>query len=241
MLQPRCWLNRPGFLFLLCPQCRLIPGPKADKYQPATQYTPSPGLTSDKKTTTTGSTPSHVPKKKQSPLSAGADEPLMHSGRNLNALVGIYSLSKAAFHRTLLRHPKYTQAYLDHAYDIVHDFRKCDIRVLHEIDPKDSVFRGLHRRTATKKLNYTIRHLRAGRSRKNKAFSKNHQRQKSNFRASWSTYQDRLQDYIQKKSLQQTMVFVMNVPRWRRQILCACTAVSVFTRCLTVAASMAIS
>jgi hypothetical protein len=34
---------------------------------------------------------------------------------------------------------------------------------------------------------------------KNKASSNNHQRQKSNFKTSWSTYQDRLQDYIQKK------------------------------------------
>jgi hypothetical protein len=34
---------------------------------------------------------------------------------------------------------------------------------------------------------------------KRKALSKNHQRRKSNFKASWSTYQDRLQDYIQKK------------------------------------------
>jgi hypothetical protein len=33
---------------------------------------------------------------------------------------------------------------------------------------------------------------------KNKASSKNHQRHKSNFKASWLTYQDRLQDYIQK-------------------------------------------
>jgi hypothetical protein len=33
---------------------------------------------------------------------------------------------------------------------------------------------------------------------KNKALSKNHQRRKSNFKASWSTYQDRFQDYIQK-------------------------------------------
>jgi hypothetical protein len=33
---------------------------------------------------------------------------------------------------------------------------------------------------------------------KNKALSKNHQRRKSNFKASWSTYQDRLQDYIQR-------------------------------------------
>jgi hypothetical protein len=61
----------------------------------------------------------------------------MHSGRNFDVLVGMDSLSKAAFHRTLLRHLKYTQAYLDHAYDIVHDFRKCDIRVLHLIDPKE--------------------------------------------------------------------------------------------------------
>jgi hypothetical protein len=33
---------------------------------------------------------------------------------------------------------------------------------------------------------------------KNKASSKNHQRRKSNFKASWATYQDLLQDYIQK-------------------------------------------
>jgi hypothetical protein len=33
---------------------------------------------------------------------------------------------------------------------------------------------------------------------KNKASLKNHQRRKSNFKASWLTYQDRLQDYIQK-------------------------------------------
>jgi hypothetical protein len=61
----------------------------------------------------------------------------MHSGRNFDALVGMDSLSKAAFHRSLRRHPKYTQAYLDHAYDIVHDFRKCDIRVWHKISPKE--------------------------------------------------------------------------------------------------------
>jgi hypothetical protein len=61
----------------------------------------------------------------------------MHSGRNFDALVGMDSLSKAAFHRTLLRHPRYTQVYLDHAYNIVHDIRKCDMRVLHEIDPKE--------------------------------------------------------------------------------------------------------
>jgi hypothetical protein len=113
------------------------PGPKADGYQPATQYIPSPGLTQDKNRATTRSTPSPDPKKKQSPLSASADESLMHSGRNFDALVKMDSLAKAAFHRTLLRYQKYTQAYLDHAYDIVHDFRKCDIHVLHVIYPKE--------------------------------------------------------------------------------------------------------
>jgi hypothetical protein len=76
---------------------------------------------------------------------------------------------------------------------------------------------------------------------KNKASSKNHQRRKSNFKYSWLTYQDRLQDPFRKTSLHQNMVFVMNVPRWRRKILCACIAVSAFTLFLTVAASMAIS
>jgi hypothetical protein len=69
-----------------------IPGPKADKYQPATQYTPSPGPMSDKNRAMTRSTPSADPKKRQSPLSAGADESLMHSGRNFDALVGMDSL-----------------------------------------------------------------------------------------------------------------------------------------------------
>jgi hypothetical protein len=99
--------------------------------------TPSPGRTPDKIRPTTRSTPSPDPKKKQSPLSAGADESLMHSGRNFDALVGMDSPSKAAFHRTLRRHPKYTQAYLDHAYDIVRDYHKCDIHVLHVIDPEE--------------------------------------------------------------------------------------------------------
>jgi hypothetical protein len=113
------------------------PGPKADEYQPATQYTPSPGPIPDKNRPGTRSTTSPDPKKKQSPLSAVADESLMHSGRNFDVLVGMDSLSKASFHRTLHRHPKYTQAYLDHAYDIVHDFRKCDIHVLHVMEPKE--------------------------------------------------------------------------------------------------------
>ena len=46
------------------------------------------------------------------------------------------SLTKVVFHRDLCKGHKHTQSYLDHAYDIVHDFRKCHIRVLHEIEPK---------------------------------------------------------------------------------------------------------
>jgi hypothetical protein len=89
------------------------PGPKADEYQPATQYTRSPGPTPDKNRPTARSTPSPDPKKKRTPLSAGADESLMHSDRNFDALVGMDSLS----HWTLRRYPKYTQAYLEHAWD----------------------------------------------------------------------------------------------------------------------------
>jgi hypothetical protein len=113
------------------------PGPKADEYQPATQYSPSPGPCPDKNRPRTRSTMSPDPKKKQSPVSSTTDESLMHSGRNFDALVGMDSPSKAAFHRTLRRHPKYTQAYLDHAYNIVYDYRKCDICVLHVFDPKE--------------------------------------------------------------------------------------------------------
>jgi hypothetical protein len=69
-------------------------------------------------------------------VSAITNESLKHSGRNFNALVGMDSSSKADFHMTLRFH-KYTQPYLDHAYDIVHDFRKCHIRVLYAIEPKE--------------------------------------------------------------------------------------------------------
>jgi hypothetical protein len=113
------------------------PGPKADEYQPATQYSPSPGPFTEKNRPRTRSTTSPDPKKKQSPVSAVPNESLMRSGRNFDALVGMDSVSKAAFHRNRRRYQKYTQAYLDHAYDIVHDFRKCDIRVLHESEPKE--------------------------------------------------------------------------------------------------------
>jgi hypothetical protein len=113
------------------------PGPKADEYQPATQYSPSPGPFIKKNRPRTRSTTSPDPKKKQSPVSAVANESLMHSCRNFDALVGMDSVSKAAFHRTRRRHQKYTQSYLDHAYDIVRDFRKCDIHVLHVIEPKE--------------------------------------------------------------------------------------------------------
>jgi hypothetical protein len=69
-------------------------------------------------------------------VSPVTNESLKRSGRNFDALVEMDSLSKADFHMTLRLH-KYTQPYLDHAYDIVHDFRKSDIRVLHKIEPKE--------------------------------------------------------------------------------------------------------
>jgi hypothetical protein len=82
------------------------PGSKADECQPATQYSPSPGPLNEKNRPRTRSTTSPDPKKKQSPVSSVADESLMHSGRNFDALVGMDSVSKAAFHRTLHRHQK---------------------------------------------------------------------------------------------------------------------------------------
>jgi hypothetical protein len=113
------------------------PGPKVDEYQPATQYSPSPGPFTEKNRPRTRSTMSPDPKKKQSPVSAVPNESLMRLGRNFDALVGMDSVSKAAFHRNQRRYQKYTQAYLDHAYNIAHDFRKCDIRALHKIEPKE--------------------------------------------------------------------------------------------------------
>jgi hypothetical protein len=89
--------------------------------------------------------------------------------------------------------------------------------------------------TAKKKLELYNKAFESWAKHKNKASSKNHQRRKSNFKA--TVYRTT----FRKTSLHQTMVFVMNVPRWRRKILCACTAVSAFTLCLTVAAFMAIS
>jgi hypothetical protein len=95
--------------------------------------------------------------------------------------------------------------------------------------------------TAKKTLSYTIRHSRDGRSRKTrlclKIFRGENLTSKPHGRPTRTVYRTT----FRKTSLQQTMVCVMNVPRWRRKILCACTAVSVFTRCLTVAALMAIS
>jgi hypothetical protein len=52
--------------------------------------------------------------------------------------------------------------------------------------------------TAKKNLELYNKAFESWAKQKNKASSKNHQRRKSNFKASWSTYQVRLQDYIQK-------------------------------------------
>ena len=60
----------------------------------------------------------------------------MHAGRNFDALVGMDSFTKNTFHWQQRAAHKHTQSYLGHAYDIVHDFCKCDIRFLHKIKPK---------------------------------------------------------------------------------------------------------
>jgi hypothetical protein len=114
------------------------PGPKAEKKRPTTtQYTPSSGPKPDKNRPMTRSTPpSPDPKKLKSPLAAGANEPLMHSGRNFDTLVRMASLTKVVFQQDLRKSHKHTQSYLDHAYDIVHGIRKCHVCVLQEIKPK---------------------------------------------------------------------------------------------------------
>jgi hypothetical protein len=94
---------------------------------------------------------------------------------------------------------------------------------------------------AKKTWNYTIRRSRAGQSIKTRLGLKIirgvNQTSKPCGRPTRNVYRTK----FRATSLHQTMVFVMNVPRWRRKILCACTAVSAFTLCLTVVASMAIS
>jgi hypothetical protein len=52
--------------------------------------------------------------------------------------------------------------------------------------------------TAKKNLELYNKAFESWAKHKNKALSKNHQRRKLNFKASWLTYQDRLQDYIKK-------------------------------------------
>jgi hypothetical protein len=90
-------------------------------------------------------------------------------------------------------------------------------------------------------LNYTIRRSRAGRSRKTRLCLKIIRGVNQTLKPHGRPTRTVDRTTFRKTSLQQTMVFVMNVPRWRRKILWACTAVPVFTLCLTVAASMAIS
>jgi hypothetical protein len=56
--------------------------------------------------------------------------------RTYDALVGMDSFYKVDFHWRLRSSQNHTQEYLDHTYNIVHEFRKCHICVLHEIKPK---------------------------------------------------------------------------------------------------------
>ena len=55
----------------------------------------------------------------------------------MEGLVGLTRTRTVEFHRyQKIGSNKCTQEYLDHAYDIVYDFRKCDIRTLHVIKKK---------------------------------------------------------------------------------------------------------
>ena len=93
---------------------------KAKKKRPATTSSPSPG---SKK------------KKKNPPAAASTNKSSIQSGIDLDALVGMTLFDKNAFHRNHRNLHRHTQPYLDHAYNIVLDFHKCDIRVLHEDKP----------------------------------------------------------------------------------------------------------
>ena len=109
------------------------PDQKDKRKRPATRSTPSPGVKAKKKRPATTSSPSPgSKKKKENPPAAGStNKSSIQSGIDLDALVGMTLFDKNDFHRghrTLHRH---SQPYLDHAYDIVLDFRKCDMRVLH--------------------------------------------------------------------------------------------------------------
>jgi hypothetical protein len=84
----------------------------------------------------TRSAPSPGSKKKKSPPATGANESSMPSVGNLDELVGMDSFTKVTFQRQLHRDYKYTKSYLDDAYNIVHDFWKCDIHIVHEVKPK---------------------------------------------------------------------------------------------------------
>jgi hypothetical protein len=81
----------------------------------------------------------------------------------------------------------------------------------------------------------------SGAKHKNKALSKNHQRRKSNFKASWLTYQDLLQDYIQKNEFAPNHGVCDECSKMaEKNMVCMHCSLSI-TLCLTVAASMAIS
>jgi hypothetical protein len=118
------------------------------------QSTPSPGSKKKKKAQASKSTPSPGPKKKnrrkmrstpspsltqEEPPASGAQELSIPLVPNYDVLVGMTSVNKVEFFRDLRRRYKYTRPYLVKAYDLVHDFCKCDIRFVHVVHPKKVV------------------------------------------------------------------------------------------------------
>ncbi len=112
------------------------PGSKNKKKAQASKATPSPGLKKKKGRKTRSTTIASSTKKK--PPVAGAQESSIPLVPDYDVLVGMTSAEKIEFFRDMRRRFKYTRPYIAHAYDLVHDFRKCDIRVVHIIRPKKS-------------------------------------------------------------------------------------------------------
>ena len=112
------------------------PGSKNKKKAQASKATTSPGLKKKKGRKTRSTTIPSSSKKK--PPVTGAQESSIPLVPDYDVLVGMTSAEKIEFFRDMRKRYKYTRPYIAHAYDLVHDFRKCDIRVVHIIKPKKS-------------------------------------------------------------------------------------------------------
>ncbi len=102
---------------------------------PTTQSNPRLGPPGDNNGPVTRSSPN---KESNEVRATVAQESFTYPEGYLDGLVGLTRTRKVEFHRYQKRGSnKCTQEYLDHAYDIVYDFRKCDIRTLHVIKKKE--------------------------------------------------------------------------------------------------------